>query len=106
MASDVKIAIKDEASARQWLEKVMLTNDDYYEAMREAGETLQGTKDFAEGTMVDEFYNLGTGMLDASQKVYSTINEISGTVNKVLGFASALTGSVTGAIDIVKQIFG
>ena len=106
MASNVKIAIKDETSARQWLDKVMLTNDDYNEAMREAGETLQGTKDFADGTMVDEFYNLGTVMLDATQKVYSTINEISDTVNKVLGFASALTGNVTGAINIVKQIFG
>ena len=106
MAEGLKIAIKDEQSAKAWLDKVMLTNDEYYDAMREAGEVLQSAKDFGEGTMVDEFYNLGTNLLDASKKVFDTINEISTTVNTVLSLASGLTSAVTGAINVVKNIFG
>lgn len=104
--ADLKIAIKDETSARQWLEKVMLTNDDYQEAMREAGEVLQEAKDFGEGTMVDEFYELGTNLLNASEKVFNTINEISTIVNTVLGKVSGLKDIVGGAVNVVKSIFG
>lgn len=106
MAEGLKIAIKDESSARAWLDKVMLTNDDFNTAMREAGEVLTDAENFGEGTMVDEFVNLGTNVMNASQKVFNTINEISSTVNTVLSLASGLTGTVTGAINAVKSIFG
>lgn len=104
--ADLTISIKDEASARAWLEKVMTTNDDYHEAMRMAGETLQSAKDFGEGTMVDEFYDLGTNLLNSATKVFTAINEISSTVNTVLSSLGSLTSTVTGAINVVKSIFG
>lgn len=104
--TELKISIKDDASARQWLNKVMLTNDEYYEAMREAGATLQEAKDFGEGTMVDEFYNLGTNVLTTATVVFNTINEISTVVNDVLGKVGNLKETVAGAINVVKNIFG
>ncbi len=104
--ANVKIAIKDESSARQWRDKVLLVNDEYHDAMREAAETLQGAKDFADGTMVDEFYNLGTGLLNASEKVFNTLNEISSVVNNVLGKAASMIGNVVSAIGGVKNILG
>ena len=104
--AELKISIKDDASARQWLNKVMLTNDEYYEAMREAGETLQEAKDFGEGTIVDEFYNLSTNLLTSSEKVFRTINEISTVVNDVLVKVGNLKETVAGAINVVKNIFG
>lgn len=102
----VQIAIKDPASAKQWLGQVMDVNEAYYTAMEEAGQTLQDAKDFGEGTMVDELYNLGTDLMRASQKVFNTINEISSTVNTVLEKVTDLTNVVTGAINVVKGIFG
>ena len=104
--AELKISIKDDASARQWLSKVLLTNDEYYEAMREAGETLQEAKDFGEGTIVDEFYNLSTNLLTSSEKVFRTINEISTVVNDVLVKVGNLKETVAGAINVVKNIFG
>ncbi len=104
--AELKISIKDDASARQWLNKVLLTNDEYYEAMREAGATLQEAKDFGEGTMVDEFYNLGTNVLTTATEVFNTINEISTVVNDVLGKVGNLKETVAGAINVVKNIFG
>ena len=104
--AELKISIKDDASARQWLDKVLLTNDEYYEAMREAGATLQEAKDFGEGTMVDEFYNLGTNVLTTATEVFNTINEISTVVNDVLVKVGNLKETVAGATNVVKNIFG
>ena len=104
--AELKISIKDDASAWQWLDNVLLTNDEYYEAMREAGATLQEAKDFGEGTMVDEFYNLGTNVLTTATEVFNTINEISTVVNDVLVKVGNLKETVAGAINVVKNIFG
>ena len=106
MAADVSISIKDEASARAWLNDVMLTNEEYHEAMREAGETLQSAKDFGEGTMVDEFYDLGTNVLNTAKTVFDAINEISNTVNTVLNKVAEVSGVVGEAVKVAKSIFG
>lgn len=104
--TELKISIKDDASARQWLAKVESTNEEFDVAMREAGATLQEAKDFGEGTMVDEFYNLGTNVLTTATVVFNTLNEISTVVNDVLGKVGNLKETVAGAINVVKNIFG
>ena len=102
----LKIAVTDEASARRWLEQVMLVNEDYHQAMGEAAETLQSAKEFGEGTVVDEFYELGTNLLNGAEKVFNAINEIATTVNKVLGVVSGFVGEASGIIGAVSKLLG
>ena len=104
--SGLKIAVTDEGSAKSWLNQVHLVNEEYHEAMGEAAQTLQGAKEFGEGTVVDEFYDLGTNLLNSAEKVYHAIDEIATTVNKVLGVVTAFAGEASGIIGAVTKLLG
>lgn len=104
--AEVTISVSDEASARQWLSKVMLINEQYHQAMTEAGETLQETQNFAEGTMVDEFVDLGSKILTAAKNTFEAINSIADTVNTAISLFSGFTETAVGVISKVASIFG
>ena len=106
MAGDVKVQIKDEASARQWLSKVTLINEDYHEAMKQAGETLEDMQNFADGTMVDEFVDLGSKILTAADATFQAIDAIADTVNTFLGSVGSFVSDALGVISNVKNLFG
>lgn len=104
--ADVNIALKDESSAIAWRDEVVKTDEEFKLAMQEAGKVLQEVKEFGDGTLVDEFYNLGTNLLNAGEKVFNAINEISTTVNTVLKKAGNFVGNVADGIKKVINIFG
>ena len=54
MAANTNISIKDEATAKQWLAMVQAINEDYFVAMKDAGDTLSDMQNFADGTLVDD----------------------------------------------------
>ena len=97
MATDL-ISIKDPASANKWLMEVMALNERYHQAMEEASNTLIDMQEFSEGTMVDEFVNLGNGLLNAAEATFNAINEISTVVNNVLTTVSDIASNVVGGI--------
>ena len=105
MASQV--SIKDPQVARQWLQNVQAIDQDYFRAMQDAGTSLEQAGEFMEGTMVDEFVNAGTQVLNAAQTTFDAIDKIAETVNTVLdtvkNFSEALTSGITG---VAKAIFG
>lgn len=102
MAEGVQISVSEEKAANDWLGNVMLINEDYHQAMQEAGETLVDMQNFADGTMVDELVNLGSTMLDAAKKTFDAINTIADTVKQALGL---LGGFVEGAKEAIKGVF-
>jgi len=104
--AEVQIALKDEASARKWLSEVQLINEDYHQAMKEAGDTLADMNEFADGTMVDEFTNLGHTILNAADATFQAIDAIADTVNNVLSAASNFVGEAMGVIGKVASLFG
>lgn len=106
MAVDLKISITDETSAKLWLEDVKMINDDFHTAMSEAGQELQRAKEFGEGTVVDELYDMGTNFLNAAEKVYNTVNEISTAVNSVLSKVGEFLTDATGILGKVSKLFG
>ena len=106
MAEGVKISIKDENSARSWLSEVVLINEDYHDAMKEAGETLEDMQNFADGTMVDEFVNLGSTILTAADATFQAINSIADTVNSFLSATGNFVSDVLGGIAKVTGLFG
>ena len=107
MASNVQISIKDEQTARQWLQMVQAINEDYFTAMKDAGDTLSDMQNFADGTLVDDFVQFVTDILNAAQTTFNTIDAIADTVNSVLDKVKNFTSDVVGGISsAVGKIFG
>ncbi len=107
MASNVQISIKDEQTARQWLQMVQAINEDYFTAMKDAGDTLSDMQNFADGTLVDDFVQFGTDILNAAQTTFNTIDAIADTVNSVLDKVKNFTSDIVGGISsAVGKIFG
>ena len=106
MAEDVKVSVKDEASARAWLGEVVLLNEEYHERMKEAGATLEDMQNFADGTMVDDFVDLGSSILTAADATFDAINKIADTVNTVINKTSEFVSGALGVIGKVRGLFG
>ena len=107
MAGNVQISIKDEQSARQWLNLVQAINEDYYKAMQEASEALTDMQNFADGTLVDDFYEFGTNLLNAAESTFNAIDDIADTVNNILGKVQNFMGEAAGIIgSAVGKILG
>ena len=103
MAGNLQISIKDETTAKAWLDVVRDINSDYLKAMTDASETMINMQDFADGTMVDEFVKYGTDLLNAAQKTYEAIDTIADTVNNIL---SKVTNFVEGAVGGIGKLIG
>ena len=107
MAANLQISIKEPAVARAWLDMVQGINEDYFRAMKEAGETLNEMNNFADGTLVDEFVNFGTSILNAAQATSDAIKTIADTVNTVLSKVTDFTDNVVSSIGkTIGKLFG
>jgi len=107
MAANVQISVKDEQSARQWLEMVRGINEDYYAAMQDAGAALTGMQESADGSLVDEFVEFGDGLLTAAKNTFDAIDVIADTVNTILDTVKNFTDDVgAGILNTVKKILG
>lgn len=105
--AELKIAIKDEQTAKQWLALVQDINTDYLKAMTDASETMINMKDFADGTMVDEFYKYGTDLLNAAEVTYKAVDSIADTVNTILSKVSNFVEGATGGIGkLISKVLG
>ena len=105
MAGNVQIAIKDEQAAKQWRDMVADINTDYQKAMTDAAETLMNMKDFADGTLVDEFCNYGTRLMNAAQVTFQAVSDIATTVitivDKVNDFKSKAISGIVKLADTI-----
>lgn len=107
MAENLQISIKDEQSAKSWLAMVQQINEDYRVAMKDAGDTLVDMQNAADGTLVDDFVNFGTDILNAAQSTFNTIDKIADTVTNILNKVSSFTQDVVSSIgSAVGKIFG
>ena len=107
MAGNLQISVKDEQSARQWLALVQEINEDYRTAMKDAGDTLADMQNFSEGTLVDDFVEFGTNILNIAESTFQAIDTIADTVNAVLDKVKNFTENVVGGIaSAVGKIFG
>ena len=104
--NDVQIAIKDPETARGWLGEVVLINEDYRDAMKEAGSTLDDMQNFADGTMVDEFVDLGSKILTAADATFDAINAIADTVNTFLEKTGSFVSEAVSKVKGVINLFG
>ena len=103
---NIQISIKDENSARQWLQMVEGINQDYFQAMKDAADCLSDMQNFADGTMIDEFVNFASEMLKAVDKTYDTIKEIANTVTAIVGKVKDFAEGVVSGVKAITKIFG
>lgn len=107
MANDLQIGIKERDVAKQWLDMVMAINEDYRTAMKDAADTLTDMSNFADGTLVDEFVNYGTTLLNAAETTFNAINTIADTVNSILDTVANFSENVVGSIaSALGKVFG
>ena len=103
----MQINIKDEAAAQRWLQEVQGIHEDYFTAMKEAGQTLENVKDVADGTLVDELVNSGVTILNVTQRTFNTIDEIAETVTSVVNKIKNFSDNVAEGIgNVAKKLFG
>ena len=99
--------IKDEAAARRWLEEVRGIHEDYFTAMKEAGQTMENVKEVADGTLVDEIVNSGVRIMDVAQKTFTTIDKIAETVTSFVDKIKNFSDNVAEGIgSVAKKLFG
>lgn len=104
--ADTNIAIKDRDSAMAWLNEVTLINEDYHDAMKEAGDTLVDMENFADGTMVDEFVDAGSKIMTAADATFQAIGAIADTVNTFLEKTGSFISDAIGLAKGVAGLFG
>ena len=103
----MQISVREPESAREWLKLVQGINEDYFQAMKDAGDALKDMQNFCEGTLVDEFVNYGTALCDAAQATFNAIETIANTVNSILDKVSNFTENVVGGIaGALGKVFG
>lgn len=98
MAGSMQISIRDEDTAKSWLRELEALNQDYFTAMKDAGDTLKDMANFCDGTLVDEYVKLADSVMNAAQTTFEAISTISDTVNTVLGKVKEFAGSAVAAI--------
>ena len=106
MAGDVKISIKDPESGLAWLNTVTLINEDYHDAMKEAGQVLEDMQNFADGTLVDEFVNCGSKIITAADATFQAIDAIADTVHSFLDVTGDFIKDTVSVVKTVAGIFG
>lgn len=94
-----QISIGSESDARAWLERVQEINQKYNVAMEGAGQTVQEMNQLAEGTLIDDYVNLGDSLITAAHEIFNGVEVIADTVTEVLG-------AVGNFIDDAKEALG
>ena len=103
----MQISVREPEVAKEWLRLVQGINEDYFQAMKDAGDTLVDMQNFCEGTVVDDLVNYGTAILDAAQATFNAIDKIAETVTSILNSVSKFTEDVVGGItSALGKVFG
>ena len=101
----ITVIIKEETSAKQWLAMVQDINTDYQKAMTDAAETMTNMKEFAEGTLVDEYVKYGDKLLAAAKTTFDAIDAIADTVNTILNKVNNfVTQAVSGIGELASKV--
>ena len=104
--TDVKIAIKDEASARAWLNTITLLNEDYYDQMTGAADLLIDMENVAEGPIIDDCVDLGNRIREAAKRTYDAMAAIETNVTTAINKVKEFTSESSNTINRIRSIFG
>ena len=100
------VSVKDRDAAIKWLMQIQTINEDYHQAMKEAGETLVDMENFCEGNIVDDLVEYAHNMINAAESIFNAMDSIADTVTKVLDVVDKFKDGVISAFSsTIKKIF-
>lgn len=90
----MQIKMEGRQAAEQWKARAQSLNERTDALLKDVSNLLQSVREFSEGTLVDEIYDLGTNLITATTKLMEGMNKIYDVVNGLLNFLAQLfTGS-------------
>ena len=102
-----QINVKDPAMARQWLANVNRIIQAFNQAMSAAGNELTSLSECMEGTLVDNYVELGNKLLVAAKNTFDAVNKIADTVNNILSVIKNFSENIDGGIaSDASKLFG
>ena len=99
------IEIIDEGEAKVWMANIDRLNQDTYQLLREIGETLQQVRDDADGAYVDELYDWGTRIINASTEIFKGMTELYNAVDSIVKIVrDTVDSGLVNVKNIIKGI--
>lgn len=95
----MQIAIKDRSEAQAWQNTADALNARAQEAVKRAAQIVQEIKDMADGTLIDELFELGGALSNGAARLFEAMNAILDVVNNLL---NAIENFKNEAIEFVK----
>lgn len=81
-----KLNIKDKSEAKRWQKEVVTLDAEVAELLKNVGKTLQDIKKSCDGTIIDELYHYGSGVMEASNNILDAMDKLSEIVDELLHF--------------------
>lgn len=97
------IAVKDEASAKQWVAKAEALNQRADELNKKVGALLRALGDGGVGDIVTTLVQYGTQTLQFAQQIFDGVTQICQAIS---GLVDMLKDVVSGLVNAVKGIAG
>ncbi len=94
----MQIAIEGREAAKNWEERARALNDRTETTLKDVSNLLRSVRNFSEGTLVDEIYDLGTNLVTTTTKLMAGMNKIydviSGMLSKIMSLFQSASENV------------
>jgi len=86
----MRIEMEGRQAAEEWKRDAERLNQDTERLLKEVSALLKSVKDFSEGTLVDEIFDLGTNLITATTHLMEGMNKIYDVIEGLLNFLKEL----------------
>lgn len=101
----MQILMEGREAAQNWEKDVRALNERTEETLQDVSNLLQSVRNFSEGTLVDEIFDVGTTLVTSTTKLMEGMNKIYDVIDGLLNFLQSLfTGATEAQSDTKKYI--
>ncbi|MCC8072614.1 MAG: hypothetical protein LIO62_00595 [Clostridiales bacterium] len=93
------IAMQDRAAAQNWESKATDLNERAEQAVQKAAQIVQEINEMADGTLIDELYQIGGTLSTVAASLLTAMNAIIDVVNNLLSAVEELIEKGKGFLD-------
>ena len=97
----MQIRMEGRDAAMNWKSRAEELNQRTERLLTDVSNLLKSVRDFSEGTLVDEIYDVGTTLVTTTTKLMEGMNKIYDVVNGLLNF---FTNFITGATESTRNV--
>ena len=97
----MQIRMEGRDAANNWKHEAEGLNERTEKLLTDVSNLLKSVRDFSEGTLVDEIYDVGTSLVTATTRLMEGMNKIYDVVN---GLLDLFTNFITGASNSTRNV--